>query len=107
MTDDQVLLELVVPHGTDIDEDLKAVSDGLDVTEAKRSRADPVTVFGICAGVVGLVDALFSLADRLRRRQTRPQVVVRNEDGDTLVLAEVSRAELEQFLRRDTPADES
>ncbi|WP_221361901.1 hypothetical protein [Streptomyces beigongshangae] len=107
MTDNRVLLELVVPHGTDIKEDLDAISEGLEVTDEGRSRFDPVTVFGICAGVVGLVDALFSLADRLRRRRPPPRVEVRNEEGDTLVLVEVTRDELEQFLRREAPSDES
>ncbi len=74
-------------------------AEDLQFERLKPSRVvDPVTLIALAGGVVGLVNGVLALSDRLRSRNAAPIVVVRNEAGDELPVEGISRQELENLI---------
>lgn len=95
------------------EEDVRAVEDvlqdprhGVSVRRWPRARVvDPLTVFAVIGGIVGLVDALQSLQERWITRRRAVKVLLRNEDGDEIELTTANRASLESFMERSGSID--
>lgn len=90
------------------EDDVRAVEDVLrdphyavSVQRWPRARVvDPLTVFGVIGGIVGLLDALLSLQERWITQRRAVKVLLRNEDGDEIELTATNRASLKSFLER-------
>lgn len=63
-----------------------------------RSARDIGTVITIASSLVGLVNSLMILKDRLAADRDAPSVKVRNAQRDEVDLAQATREELEQLL---------
>lgn len=88
------------------EEDVRAVEDvlqepryGVSVRRLPRPRVvDPLTMFALIGGTVGLVDALLSLQERWITRRRAVKVLMRNEDGYEIELTTANRTSLESFI---------
>ena len=80
---------------------LKAPSQDISVRRWPRARVvDPLTIFAVVGGAVGLVDALLSLRERWVTRRRSVKIRIKNEANEELELIAANRADLENFLAR-------
>jgi hypothetical protein len=95
------------------EDDLRAAEEvltdrqyGLEVQRWPRARTlDPITIFGLVGGIVGLVDALLSLQDRWITQRRSATIRLRNEDGDEVELTAANRRVIEDFLEQSSSVE--
>jgi hypothetical protein len=85
----------------DAEDALAAAPQAPLVRRWPRARVvDPLTIFALVGGVVGLVDALLSLQERWISRRRSGRIRLVNEGGEELEVTVANRAQLEEFLER-------
>jgi hypothetical protein len=73
---------------------------GLDTQRPRRARViDPITLITVASAAVTLVTGLLDLRDRLRAEPSAPEVVVRNERGDSVSLTEASEEDIGRLVQ--------
>ena len=80
----------------------ESVIQQINDVEVRRPRVartiDPVTVITVVSSSVALVQGLLDLRDRMREHKAAPRVVVRNERGESVSLAEAGKDDLEHLV---------
>jgi hypothetical protein len=71
-----------------------------DTQELSRHRADVVTILGIASTVVKLLSDLLDLYKKIKSKEIKAPVVVKNIDGESLDLANTTEKEIEHYVNR-------
>ena len=99
--EEQHLLEIQVGSVDDpIVSSIQATfSDDTEVNILPPHRAvDPITIIGIAAGVVTLINNLIDLSKKVKTREIKTVIIVKNMEGDALDLANASEQEIKDFV---------
>ena len=95
------LLELQVSsHEEEIISKVKDTIKSGDIRELPRHRADVVTILGIAASVVKLLSDLLDLYKKIKSKEIKVPIVVKNIEGESLDLANTTEKDIEQYVSR-------
>jgi hypothetical protein len=93
-------LEIVI-ESTDASsvEEVEHALTGMSVVRWEPQRMiDPMTILAVAGSLTALVNGLLSLRDRLRARPDAPRVVVRDADGNEVVLVAATPEQLRALI---------
>jgi len=71
-----------------------------DTQMLPRHRSDVVTILGIAATVVKLLSDLLDLYKKIKSKEIKTPIVVRNVDGKSLDLTNTTEKEIEDYVTR-------
>ncbi len=73
----------------------ESIIQQINDVEIRRPRVartiDPMTVISMVSTSVALVEGLLDLRDRIREHKSAPKIVVRNERGESVSLADAGK----------------